>query len=174
MAASAFSGAASRAVRRMSMVLPGRKSKKVQPSGMPQLVVGKKIADRFWLPDLKAASIDVNSSQLQQVTRQTSTMLNSECRMLATHMQASNGKLSHLVGICNMDTLLALFEVEDNKDGVLFKRVCDYPTRELIRLESFPANSEWPKKYEPVNTYGGSRKLPSRASAGDLMTAVSD
>lgn len=161
-------------VRRMSMVLPGRKVKKVQPSAVPQLMVGKKIADRFWLPDLSAATVDVNASQLQQVCRQTSTMLNAECRMLATHMQASNGKLSHLVGIVKMDVLIALFEVEDKSNGVLFKRVCDYPTRELVRLEAFPANSEWPKKYEPVNTYGGSRKLPSRASAGDLMMAVSD
>lgn len=142
------------------------------PTAAQTLAQGKKVAERMWLPDLQVETIDVNASQLQQVARQLSSSLGGECRMIGPlHMAAPMGRTSHLVGFAKEDYLIAMFEVEDKMDGVLFRRVCDHPVRELLRLEALPDNSEWPKKYEPVNSYGGSRKLPSRASAADLIEA---
>lgn len=73
-----------------------------------------------------------------------------------------------LVGIAKADALIGLYEVEDSKDGILMKRVCDHPANELVRLELLSTDAGWPKKYDPINRYGGNRKLPSRASAADL------
>ena len=140
-------------------------------AGLQTLAQGKKVAERMWLPDLEAASIDVKASQMQQIAMQLSSSLGGECRLLVIHMAAPNGSISHLVGIARADALIAMYEVDNKSDGVLFRRCCDHPVRELLRLEALPDNSEWPKKYEPVNTYGGSRKLPSRASAADLIEA---
>ena len=92
--------------------------------------------------------------------------------MVTIDMTATKtGAVSHLCGIVKGgDTLIGLYEVSDDKGGVLFKRVCDHPVRELLRLQILPVDSAaWPTKYEPFGTYGGSRKLPSRASAADLM-----
>ena len=83
---------------------------------------------------------------------------------------------AQLVGIAKGDgsvgVLIGLYEAEDSKDGVLFKRVCDFPVTELIRHQTLSsAGADWPSTYEPVNRYGGNRKLPSRASAAALTVA---
>lgn len=170
MAASAVRGSVRGMVRRLSQF--GR-SPKVSPDNRPQpLIQGKKLTERIWLPDLKAETLDVNSSQLQNLARQVTVAIGAECRLVATHMSSSKGAPSHLLGLAKADILIGMYEAENNKDGILLRRICDHPVREFVRLDILPSTAEWPKKYEPLNTYGGNRKLPSRASAADLMVDI--
>ena len=73
-----------------------RSMKKVLPSTDVHFMVGKKLAERLWLPDLQAATLDVNSSQLKMIARQTSEALGTECRLLSIHMLTGKGKASHV------------------------------------------------------------------------------
>ena len=156
-------------LRRLSVAL-GMRSAAVAPLSAPppqDLHVGKKLANEFWLPGLQAATVDINSDQLKAKARQASSAFGGEVHLLATHNSTYTGPEAHLVGLSKSGVLIGVYEVSDYSCGVLFKRVCDHPVQELVRLGKFPA--EWPRKYEPVNTRGGSRKLPSRISAKDLL-----
>lgn len=91
--------------------------------------------------------------------------------MLKTQMIGPGGSTIPLLGMVKSGILVGLYDIEDYPGGgALFKRVCDHPVGELLRHEALPR--DWPKKYEPVNRYGGSRKMPSRHSAADLMAAT--
>ena len=80
MAASAVRGSVRGMVRRLSQF--GR-SPKVSPDYRPQpLIQGKKLTERIWLPDLKAETLDVNSSQLQNLARQVTVAIGAECRLV--------------------------------------------------------------------------------------------
>ena len=98
-----------------------------------------------------------------------------ECYLKHAHVTTYGTSDLHLVGLGkkNKDILVGLYEMEDYRDGVLFKRVCDQPTREMLRLGKLSPSDGWPRKYEPPNRYGGSRKLPSDKSVGDLMVVMS-
>ena len=161
-------------VRRLSLMFrpSGRKSSVVSPAQAPQQLVGKdkKLAAEMWLPNLRSATIDVSSDQIMQVARQTSATFGGDCRVHAAHHSTYAGAEVHLVGLVrNGAAIIGLYELSDYADGVLFKRVCDVPASELVRQAKLPA--DWPKKYEPVSTKGGSRKLPSSASVRDVLEA---
>ena len=127
------------------------------------------MAREMWLPGLQAATANVDSDQLKQVVRQTAAALGGDCRMMSAHGSNFIGADVHLIGIARNNILIGVYEMEDYADGVLFKRVCDGPVRELIRLGKLPTPPEWPSNYEPVNRFGGSKKLPSRCSVADMM-----
>ena len=146
-----------------------QKPSTVTPVPAQDFLVGKRLASELWIPGQKAEDVDVNSDQIKVKERQMASSLGGECKMLATHHATCTGADTHLVGVSRNGVLVALYELSDNADGVLFKRVCDHPVRELLRLGTLPAT--WPKKYQPINTYGGSRKLPSTVSSRDLLEA---
>ena len=57
---------------------------------------GKNLAERLWLPDMKADAVDKNAPQLQQAVRQVSETIGTECHLLVIHMMTSKGKTSHV------------------------------------------------------------------------------
>lgn len=149
-----------------NMANRGKATPKVAPSAPQEFHVGKKLAEKFWLPGQKAATFDVSAAVLQNMRRATSKRLGGECCLVSAKASSMTGGDSHLLCITKAGVIIGLYEVSDYADGALFKRVCCHPVREMIRNNLLPA--EWPKKYEPVNSYGGSRKLPSRGSVRDI------
>ena len=107
------------------------------------LHVGKKLANEFWLPGLQAATMDTDSDIIQSKARQASASFGGECHMLAIHNSTYSGQETHLVGLVRNGILIGLYEVSDYSNGALFKRVCDHPVRELVRLGKLSAS--WPR-----------------------------
>ena len=107
---------------------------------------------------------------LDQLTK----VLKMECGFLVAHRSTYSGLDSHLVGVRKGRDLIAVYEAHEPFEtiqGIMLKRVCDQPVRELMRLSKIPVEplGDWPKKYAPLSACGGSRKLPSCASVKDLL-----
>ena len=91
---------ASAAKRRLSLFgMNGSRFKSVKrvlPSTEVAFMCGKNLAERLWLPDMKADAVDKNAPQLQQAVRQVSETIGTECHLLVIHMMTSKGKTSHV------------------------------------------------------------------------------
>jgi hypothetical protein len=159
--------------RRLSMMFTRRKSVAVAPQPMTEtdLVKGKKLARELFIPEQHAETVDLSSGQMRQLASKSSKALGGECSLLVTHNATYVGTDMHLLGIVKANVLIAVYELSDYADGLLMKRVCDNVAKELIRNGKLPTK-DWPKKYDPVNTFGGSRKLPSGVTTRDLMDAA--
>ena len=157
------------------------KSKKVVPAqaiGPPttpqNIINGKTMSKEIWVEGQEAANIDLNAKEMQDLADQLSKRFKMECGFIVAHRCTYSGLDSHLVGVKKGRILIAVYEAFEpfqTIQGIMLKRVCDQPVRELMRLAKIPVEplGDWPKKYEPVNACGGSRKLPSCASVKDLM-----
>jgi len=144
------------------------------PSGPQNILEGKKMAKQMWIrgtPTYEVESMRPNDEKLSALAQQLSERFRDECSIFITQRGTYGGSETHLVGISKGRALIAVYEVHNQWEGVMFKRVCDQPVRELLRLGKLPVPpaGNWPEKYEPVNTFGGNRKLPSRSSVKDIM-----
>ena len=148
------------------------KSKKVRPmsSEASELAVGKKLSERMWVEDLQLDAIDVKSPELEAVRLKASKSFGGDCALHSAKCMATTGSgTTVLVGLSKGDTLIGVYELSTEMNGVLFKRVCDRPVRDLLTAALLPEG--WPRKYSPPNSYGGNRKLPSSTSVKDILSA---
>jgi len=144
-------------------VTPGKTS-----DAQTELIVGKKLSERMWIPNLALDSVDASSPELDAVRTKASSAFG-ECRLFVAKAMATSGT-TKLVGIAKVQppVLLGVYELSSELDGVLLKRVCDRPARDLLKAGVL--SGDWPVKYEPPNGFGGNRKLPSRTSVKDILS----
>ena len=158
-------------IKRATQAVFGKK-KTVTPGkttdAQTELIVGKKLSERMWIPNLALDAVDVRSPELDAVRTKASSAFG-ECTLFAAKAMATSGT-TMLVGISKVQpfVLLGVYELSSELDGVLFKRVCDRPARDLLKAGVLPG--DWPVKYEPPNGFGGNRKLPSRTSVKDILS----
>lgn len=160
-------------VKRISAAVLSRGKKPVTPgtSDAPaELVKGKKLSERMWISGLAMDTIDVKSRELDAIRTKASSSFGGECALFVAKCNATSGATT-LLGIAKADppVLLGVYELTPEMEGVLFKRVCDRPARDLLKASVLPG--DWPTKYEPPNAFGGARKLPSRTSVRDILSS---
>lgn len=165
-------------VRRLTTKVFGRRKKPVTPAwpggggGAPaNLLDGKKLSERMWVPGLAVETVDVTSAEFDAIRTKASSSFGGECTLHVASCNTTSGSgAATLVGLARDGVLLlGVYELSAELDGVLFKRVCDRPARDLLKAGVLPG--DWPVKYEPPNAYGGARKLPSRTSVKDIMSS---
>ena len=160
-------------VKRVSTAIFSRKKKAITPAvstpnAPSELASGKKLQERMWVPNTKMETLDVKSDELDAVRLKAASSFGGECSLHAAKIHATTGE-AMVAGLAKDGKLLGIYELNDEMGGVLFRRVCDRPARDLVKAGVLP--SDWPSKYEPPNPFGGNRKLPSSTSVKDILSA---
>ena len=164
------------AIRRLSRATTqffGKRTVQPASDAPSEIISGRTLAERMFISGVELSTLDEQSEEILAIQHKAASVLGRDCRMRVATLNTISGK-QVVVGISKgegiAETLLGVYELNTEMDGVLFRRVCDRPVQEMCKASIMP--EAWPRKYKPVNTFGGNRKLPSRTSVRDIFSST--
>ena len=133
----------------------------------PNLAEGRALKQTLWFPGSTAS---LREQDLEPARALASRAMGVQVHMHIVRINKFGGGQLALCAVCTSSHCIGCYELSDGLQGVMFRRMTDSVVRDLIgTLGPLPGVAP---KYQPVNTFMGSRVFPTGTSLDSLATYV--